>query len=266
MTEQQLDQFNQQLRGNPRYQQYLQSLGVNTNVAPGQAWRLSDQQRKQAESWVRSNVGDLGDLEIDISGNANQNEGFGKQLKRYGPIAGGVALSLFGIPGVFNGLLNSGAPAAAGAGGAAFDAAPAISSAQGAANAASLGWTVPGAMGGAAIPAAATSAIPAAATIATRAAEAAGPFSVLKGLALPMAINAGANVVGAALSSRAANNAAESQIEAGDRALAFLREQYGDAKTNLAPYMTAGTQALNTVSSALPTQVPVRAYGVPRRR
>jgi hypothetical protein len=109
-----LDQFNQQLRANPAYQQFLRSIGVNTNVPAGQAWRLSDQQRKQAEAWVKRNVGDIGDLEIDISGNANANEGLGKQAKRWGPIVGGTAATLFGIPGLFPGLLNAGGSAAAG--------------------------------------------------------------------------------------------------------------------------------------------------------
>jgi len=255
-NEQQLDQFNQQLRANPRYQQYLQSLGVNTNVAPGQAWRLSDQQRKQAEAWVKSNVGDIGGLEIDGSGNANQNEGFGKQLKRYGPIAGGVALSLFGIPGVFPGLLSGGSGAAAG-GAAALDAAP--SAATGAANMANMGWTMAPA-------AAATSVAPAVGTIgATAPAAAGGIFSGLKSLALPLGINAGANIIGGVMQSRAANNAAQTQTEAGDRALNFLREQYVNQQQNLQPYMTAGRGALDTLQRAIPQGVPLSGYGSVRR-
>jgi hypothetical protein len=114
-SEAQLDQANQVLRANPEYQQFLQSLGVNTNVAAGQAWRLSDQQRKQAASWVESRLGDIGKgMEIDISGNINQNEGFGKQAKRWGPIVAGAALAAFGIPGVMPGLLGGSGSAAAG--------------------------------------------------------------------------------------------------------------------------------------------------------
>lgn len=252
-NEQQLDSFNQQLRANPQYQRFLQSLGVNTNVAPGQAWRLSDQQRKQAESWVKSNIAPLDGLEIDGSGNANQNEGFGKQLKRWGPIAGGVALSMFGIPGVFPGLLSGGGGAAAG-GAAALDAAP--SAATSAANMANLGWTM--------APAAATMGVaPAVATIGASAPAAAGGiFSGLKSLALPTAINAGANIAGSVMGSRAANNAARTQTEAGDRALAFLRQQYEDQQRNLQPYMAAGQGALTTLQNALPTRgVPMAAYG-----
>jgi len=106
-----IDQFNQQLRANPEYQAFLRSMGVNTSGPI----RLSDQQRKRAESWVRSRVGDIGKLEIDPAGNVNQNEGFGKQLKRWGPIAGGAAATLFGVPGLFPGLLSGGGAAAGGA-------------------------------------------------------------------------------------------------------------------------------------------------------
>lgn len=238
-NEQQLDQFNQQLRSNPRYQQYLQSLGVNTNVAPGQAWRLSDGQRKQAEAWVKSNVADLSGLEIDGSGNANQSEGFGKQLKRWGPIAGGVALSMFGLPGVFPGLLSGGGGAAAGGAGAGLSGAG---------------------MG----------AMPAAASMAGGGAAAAGGaaggiFSGLKSIALPLGINAGANIVGGVMQSRAANNAAQTQSEAGDRALNFMREQYANQQQNLQPYMNAGRGALDTLQRALPQGVPLSGYGSVRR-
>jgi hypothetical protein len=232
-NEQQLDQFNQQLRSNPRYQQYLRSIGVNTVVAPGQPWRLNDNQRKQAASWVRSNVGDIGKLEIDPSGNANQNEGFGKQLKKWGPIAGGVALSLFGIPGVMPGLLSSGAPAAAAAG----------------------TGTAAGTAAGTVAPAVAGTA---AGTAATTAAAAAGPFSGLSSWGTLGLINAGANAVSGVMGARASGKASEQQIAAGDRALAFEREQYEDTRANLTPWMTAGRRSLDTLSSAL---TPVSSFG-----
>lgn len=118
MNERDLDLFNQSLRANPAYQQFLRSIGVNTSVPAGQAWRLSDQQRKQAEAWVRRNVQDIGDLEIDISGNANQNEGVGKYAKdwkTYAAIGGGLTgLGAFGI-GPLSGLFGAGAGAGTGA-------------------------------------------------------------------------------------------------------------------------------------------------------
>lgn len=113
--EQSLDQFNQSLRANPAYQAFLQSMGVN----PSGPLQLSTEQRKRAEQWVRANVADLGDLEIDPAGNANQNEGFGKQALTYGLPAAGMATALFGIPGLFSGALNGGGAAASGAAGSA---------------------------------------------------------------------------------------------------------------------------------------------------
>lgn len=106
----QLDQFNQSLRANPQYQAFLRSLGAD----PSGALALTPAQRKQAEAWVRAHVGDIGNLEIDPAGNANQNEGFWKQAKEWGPAVGGSALALFGVPGLFNGALTGGSTAAAG--------------------------------------------------------------------------------------------------------------------------------------------------------
>lgn len=95
-AEAQLDRMNTALRENPEYQKFLQSLGVKTDVAEGQAWRLTDEQRKKAEDWVEARTGPLGKrLEIDISGNVNQNEGMAKQVRKWGPIvAAGVATAL----------------------------------------------------------------------------------------------------------------------------------------------------------------------------
>lgn len=108
--EQKLDQFNKALRANPAYVQFLQSMGVNPNVPI----KLSESQRKMAAEWVRKNVGDIGKLEIDPAGNVNQNEGFMKQVAKWGPLVGGAALTAFGIPGVLPGLLGGGGAAAAG--------------------------------------------------------------------------------------------------------------------------------------------------------
>lgn len=110
-NERALDQFNQQLRANPEYQAFLRSMGVNTSGPI----TLTDAQRKQAEAWVSRNVSSLGKLEIDPAANANQNEGFGRQLGKWGPIAGAGALAAFGMPGLFPGLLSGGAAAGGGA-------------------------------------------------------------------------------------------------------------------------------------------------------
>lgn len=110
MDEKQLDQFNQSLRADPEYRQLLQSMGVN----PDAPVKLNGNQRKQIEQWVRAKKGDIGKLTIDEAGNVNQKEGFMKELKKWGPIAGGAALTAFGIPGTaFTGLFGGGAGAAA---------------------------------------------------------------------------------------------------------------------------------------------------------
>src|SRR5574341_960923 len=113
-TQQGINAFNETLRADPGYREYLASIGVDVNRSLG----LSDSQRKQANQYLASRGYTLpGGLEIDPAGNVNQNEGFGKQLKRWGPIAGAGALAAFGLPGVFPGLLTgSAAPAVTAAG------------------------------------------------------------------------------------------------------------------------------------------------------
>lgn len=116
-----LDQFNDSLRGSALWQDWMRAHGINLSGPI----KLSDAQRKAFQRDLAA-VGvqfDKG-MEIDPAGNVNQNEGFGKQLKRWGPIVGGAALAAFGIPGVLPGLIGGGsgaasAGAAAGAAGAA---------------------------------------------------------------------------------------------------------------------------------------------------
>lgn len=134
--EQNIDQFNQSLRSNEGYREFLRSMGVN----PDGRVRLSDSQRKSAENWIRRNVADIGKLEVDPAGNINQNEGFGKQAKKWGPIAGAAAAAAFGVPGLFPGLLTGGGTAAGTGGliGTGLEATPNIASAAGLANAATL--------------------------------------------------------------------------------------------------------------------------------
>lgn len=110
MTDPQIDQFNLRLRGNPQYQAFLRSMGAD----PSGPLRLSDSQRRQAAAWVRRNVGDIGDLEIDPAGNINQDEGFSRHRKWMIPAAIGVGtlgLGAFGI-GPAAGVFGSSAPAA----------------------------------------------------------------------------------------------------------------------------------------------------------
>jgi hypothetical protein len=83
-------------------------------------YRLTDRQRKQVQAYIERELGIKfpKGAEIDKAGNMNENEGFGKQLKKWGPIAGAAAATLFGVPGLFPGLLSGGGAAGA-AGGAA---------------------------------------------------------------------------------------------------------------------------------------------------
>jgi hypothetical protein len=107
----QLNDWNNTWRSSPYYTEIMMSIGVD----PTKPMKLSDEQRKIVQSRLEQMAGQPFEngLEIDPAGNMNQNEGFGKQLKKWGPLAGGVALTLFGIPGVMPGLLSGGASAAA---------------------------------------------------------------------------------------------------------------------------------------------------------
>lgn len=101
-----IDQFNAQLRSDPTYRAFLQSIGAN----PNGPLRLSDHQRKQAEAFVRRTYGDIGKLQVDPAGNLNQDEGWSKHKKWAIPAAIGAATLGLGAAGV-------GPAASAGAGG-----------------------------------------------------------------------------------------------------------------------------------------------------
>lgn len=85
-----LNEFNQSLRANPDYREFQRSIGVN----PDAPMHLSDQQRRRAAGWLAQQGFAMPEgLEIDPAGNLNQNEGFGKQLKKWGPIVAQGALA-----------------------------------------------------------------------------------------------------------------------------------------------------------------------------
>lgn len=108
-----IDQFNAQLRANPEYRAFLQSMGAN----PNGPLHLSDQQRKQAAAWVQQRFGGIGKLEIDPAGNLNQDEGFSKHWKWIVPAAVGAGTLGLGAAGVgpLAGLFGGGGSAASGA-------------------------------------------------------------------------------------------------------------------------------------------------------
>lgn len=106
-----INQFNEQWRSSPLYAQGLSSVGAN----PNGPLHLSDGQRKRLQAFIEQNMGiQFPDgVEVDPAGNMNENEGFGKQLAKWGPIAGAGALAAFGIPGLMPGLIGGGAAAPA---------------------------------------------------------------------------------------------------------------------------------------------------------
>ncbi len=134
------DRINQRLRSDPQYVAFLRSIGVDPAMP-----RLSDQQRQQAQAWVRQHMGGIGDLQIDPSGNLNNPHGFKQELEQWGPVAaaGAGIAAPFVLPALgLTGGGASGAAAAAGPGGL-YEAAPAALASQGAS--AGLGTAATGA-------------------------------------------------------------------------------------------------------------------------
>jgi hypothetical protein len=106
-----INQFNEQWRSSPLYAEILRRVGIDPQR---QHVQLSDQQREQVKLLLEQNgVQFPNGTEIDAAGNMNENEGFGKQLKKWGPIVAGGAAAAFGIPGLMPGLIGGGAGAGA---------------------------------------------------------------------------------------------------------------------------------------------------------
>lgn len=176
--------------------------------------QLTDAQRRQMKALLQAEGRLPRGADIDTAGNANEPEGFKKELKKWGPIAGGAALTAFGIPGVFPGVF-SGAGAAAGAAASATKAAGGLLPAYGA-----------------------SPAVLAAGTGAGGSMAAGGGFwsSLGKFLGSPggaMAIGAGGNIAGNWLAARGANRAADAKLEANREALDWEKDLYNTAQTRL---------------------------------
>src|SRR5690349_4652554 len=139
-----INTFNEQWRSSPMYREILASVGVDAS----KKFKLSDSQRKQVQAKLEGMGVNFRGNEIDAAGNMNEREGFVKELKKWGPIAGGAAAMACGIPGWMPGLIGGSGAAGAGAAGAAFDAVPNIATAAGAANAAALGGSAAAGGGG----------------------------------------------------------------------------------------------------------------------
>src|SRR5690349_4081155 len=102
MDKKAINAFNEKLRANPGYREFLTGMGVD----PDRAIKLTSEQRKLAASWVRANIGDIGDLQIDPAGNVNTDHGFSAAIKN--PIVlGGLAAGSMLIPGVGPAVLGA---------------------------------------------------------------------------------------------------------------------------------------------------------------
>lgn len=62
---------------------------------------------------------------------------------------------------------------------------------------------------------------------------------------------AGSHLAAAKVQSNAAKNAAKTQEQAGQQSIALQRQGYEDAKTNLAPWMATGQNAMGALTSRL---------------
>jgi hypothetical protein len=99
------------------------------------------------------------------------------------------------------------------------------------------------------------------------------------GLAIGLGLlGAGSSIANSAIAARGSRNAARTQEQAADRAMAFQREMYQEARGRLNPYEVEGNKAMVRLSSMLnangrsevpgqtppPFQVPPRNGGGPR--
>ena len=109
-----VNDFNRIMQTNGVKDGWLRSQGID----PSKPVKLSDAQRQAFRRYLESQGASFpSGIEIDAAGNMNENEGFGTQLKKWGPLAAGIAVTMFGIPGTpIAGLLSGGGSAAAGAG------------------------------------------------------------------------------------------------------------------------------------------------------
>lgn len=159
-------------------------------------------------------------------------------------------------------LIASGIAGGVGAAGwAAGSAGAAGAGAGGAGAAAALGPTTVGSMAATS----AASAVPA--SLASSTAASGGFWGQLLGLAggKGALISAGADVAKAAIASRAAGQAANTQSAAADKSLAFQQGIYGQQQQNFAPYLQAGQQALGRLGQQATAPPPTFRPGQPQQ-
>lgn len=218
-----INQFNASWRGSPLYRDTLRGMGID----PAKPVKLTDTQRKTLQSTLeRSGVTFPSGVEIDAAGNMNENEGLGKQVKKWGPLVAAGTLAAFGIPGLFPGLIGGGGAAA------------------GAAGTAAAGATAAGTT----------------AAAGTAAATVGGSALGLSSAAwLDLAIFGGstvADIFSSRSAAKAADRGAQAQLQSNREALSLLREQWVQEVKDFAPYLATGQAAIAKIGQNLQSQAP----------
>lgn len=256
-----LDAFNDQLRASSAWQTWMRArFGTDPDGATKRAVRLSDRQRKELRQYLAQNGVTLPDgMEVDPAGNVNQNHGFGKQLKKWGPIAAGAAVTAFGIPGLMPGLIGGGGTAAGSTAtlGSTFGV-PGLGAA-GAPGGALYGAAAPTGGGGGFLSGlwGGVKKVGGALNPFRRGDGEGGGFSARDWLDLAMfGGNTVAGLWAANKQAGASDRAAELELEGYREGLAFLREQWEKYNKDYEPFLTAGQGAIGRLSTRMEGAAP----------
>ena len=246
-----IDAFNLQLRQQPWYQDWFRAQGLNPNQV-----HLSKGQRQQLEQLIVQRAGvpadAFNDMMIDPAGNLNTEHGFASQptwLKAL-EIGGAAAAGAFAAPGSIGSLVGMGSTSA-----------PAVAPA-----AAPTILTGAGPMAASSLPAIAG---PAASMVPTLARTGFSFGKALTSIA-PNLVNAGTQLVGAQMQSRANDRAAELQRQTAQDTLAYTERRdaqarqdmldaqnknfglYQESQARLDPYRQFGLRSLAQIGRPIP--------------
>ena len=224
-SEQQINEINAWMRGQPWYQQWFQLRGLDPNRV-----KLTEAERTELSQVAAQNGVQLGDrMKIDEAGNVNQKGGFAgmptwaKVAIGAAPVAATLGFGAAGVgplSGVFGGAAAPGYAASVGA--------PAATEA-----AIFGGAGATGAMGAAG-------------------AAGGGVLSkIFNGGTLPYWLTGGANVLGTVLANRGASQASEQQMQAVQQAMDLNRQIYGQQRADQQPFYQTGVDATGTLSHLL---------------
>lgn len=255
-TKAERNQVNEAMRASSEWRSAIQAMGLN----PDGPLKLSKTQQRQ----LGQRLGlPLDDFHIDPAGNINDFHGW-KGLPTWAKVAivSGVAVGTAGAGGMF-----SGAPGAFGVGTGASSAAATAPLSTAVPLATQAGGVTGGILPGAV---AAPGLTVAGGTIATAApvAAAAPTVGALAMDPLTLALTGGsmiANYFGARSASKASKDAAKLQAESADKALAFQQRMWEDTQRNQAPWLQAGTGAINTMANlgGIPMMAPGSTSNTP---